>query len=71
MHLKFSWIKRLNDSNETSSWSYIPLSYLRDVGGLFLLQCNFDLKALKIEIPLAFLLGKLSTRGEKINYFFS
>ena len=66
--LKVSWIKRLNDSNETSSWSYIPLSYLRDVGGLFLLQCNFDLKALKIEIPLAFYSEALYAWG-KINYF--
>ncbi|KAL9987821.1 hypothetical protein ACROYT_G002189 [Oculina patagonica] len=30
--LKVSWIKRLNDSKETSSWSHIPLTYLRDVG---------------------------------------
>ena len=42
--LKGSWIKRLNDSNETSSWSHILLSCLRDVAGLFLLQCNFDLR---------------------------
>ena len=64
--LKVSWIKRLNDSNETSGWSHIPLSYLRDVGGLFLLQCNFDLKALKFKIPLAFYKEALYAWG-KIN----
>ena len=50
--LKATWVKRLNDSTETSSWSHIPLYYLQDVGGLFLLQCNFDLKLLKTNIPV-------------------
>ena len=34
--LKATWVKRLNDSSETSSWSHIPLYYLQDVGGLTL-----------------------------------
>ena len=37
--LKVVWVRRLSDSNGT----HIPLSYLQPVGGLFLLQCNFDL----------------------------
>ena len=40
--LKVVWVRRLNDSNGTPSWSHIPLSYLQPVGGLFLLQSNFD-----------------------------
>ena len=34
--LKVTWVKRLNDSTETSIWSQIPLYYLQDVGGLFI-----------------------------------
>ena len=33
-------------------WSHIPLSYLQPVGGLFLLQCNLELKVLQVEIPI-------------------
>ena len=51
--LKVSWIKILNNRCETSSWSRIPLSYLKPVRGLFLLQCNFDLKVLKLDLPLS------------------
>ena len=50
--LKVTWVKLLNDSTETSIWSHIPLYYLQDVGGLFLLQSNFDLKLLKTDIPI-------------------
>ena len=59
-------MKSLDDSNETSSWSHIPLSYVRDVGGLILLQCNLDVKALKFDIPLAFYKEALYS-WEKIN----
>jgi len=38
--LKVVWLRRLSDSNGTSSWIHIPLCYLQPVGGLFLLQCN-------------------------------
>ena len=38
--LKVVWVRRLSDSNGTASWSHIALSYLKPVGGLFLLQCN-------------------------------
>ena len=52
--LKVVWVRRLSDSNGTASWSHIPLSYLQPVGGLFLLQCNVDLKLLKVDIPIDF-----------------
>lgn len=55
MPLKYldpTWVRRLSDSKETSSWRHIPLYYLQHVGGLFLLQCYFDLKLLKADIPL-------------------
>ena len=52
--LKAVWVRRLSDSNGTASWSHIPLSYLQPVGGLFLLQCNPDLKPLKVDIPIDF-----------------
>ena len=50
--LKVVWVKRLSERNGTASWSHIRLSYLQPVGGLFLLQCNFDLKLLKVDIPI-------------------
>ena len=52
--LKAVWVRRLSDSNGTASWSHNPLSYLQPVGGLFLLQCNFDLKLLQVDIPIDF-----------------
>ena len=52
--LKAVSVRRLSDSNGTASWSHIPLSYLQPVGGLFLLQCNFDLKLLKVDILIDF-----------------
>ena len=36
----------------TASWGHIPLSYLQSAGGLFLLHCNFDVKLLKVDIPI-------------------
>jgi len=46
-----------------ASWSHIPLSYLQPVGGLFLLQCNFDLKRLpKVDIPIDFYKEALCAR---------
>jgi len=64
--LKVTWVKRLNDSTETSIWSHIPLYYLQDVGGLFLLQCNFDLKLLKTDILIDFYKEALKA-WQKIN----
>ena len=52
--LKVVWVRRLSDSNGTASWSHIHLSYLQPVGGLFLLQCTFDLKLFKVDIPIDF-----------------
>ena len=52
--LKVTWIKRLHGSNPATSCSYIPLAYLKNVGGRFLSECNFDLKFLKAHIPLDF-----------------
>ena len=64
--LKVTWVKRLNDSTETSIWSHIPLYYLQDVGGLFHLQCNIDLKLLKTDIPIDFYKEALKA-WQKIN----
>ncbi|KAL9960119.1 hypothetical protein ACROYT_G033528 [Oculina patagonica] len=52
--LKVTWIKRLNDSPHDASWSHIPLAYLNKVGGRFLFECNYELKSLKVNIPLDF-----------------
>ena len=51
--LKVTWVRRLNDSAD-ASWSTIPLPFLSNVGGRFLFQCNFDLKFLRVNIPIAF-----------------
>ena len=50
--LKVTWIKRLHESSGNASWSHIPLSFLKEGGGSFLLECNFDLKFLKVSIPI-------------------
>ena len=64
--LKVTWVKCLSDSTETSIWSHIPLYYLQDVGGLSLLQCNFDLKLLKTDKPIDFYKEALKA-WQKIN----
>ena len=55
-----------NICTETLSWSHIPLYYLQDVGGFYLLQCNFDLKLLKTNIPIDFYKEALNA-WKKIN----
>ena len=52
--LKVVWVRRSSNSNGTVSWSHIPLSYLQPVGGLFLIRCNFDLRLVKVDIPIIF-----------------
>ena len=52
--LKVTWIKRLHESSGNASWSHIPLSFLKEVGSSFLLECNYDLKCLKVSIPINF-----------------
>ena len=34
--LKVTWLKRLHESCSDASWSHIPLSLLKEVGGSFL-----------------------------------
>ena len=57
--LKVAWVKRLNDSCD-ASWSTIPLSFLSNVGGRSLFQCNFDLRHLRVHIAIAFYKGALN-----------
>ena len=45
---KVTWLKRLHESCGNTSWSHIPLSLFKEVGGLFLFECNYDLKCLKV-----------------------
>ena len=52
--LKAAWIKRINDSNDNANWSHIPTMLLRPLGGAFLLKCNYDVKSLKVNIPIPF-----------------
>ncbi len=52
--LKVTWIKGLNDSPHDACWSHIPLAYLNNVGGRFLFECNYELKSMKVNIPLDF-----------------
>ena len=60
-------VRRLSDINGTASWSHIPLSCLQPVGGLSLLQCNVDLKLLKVDILIDFYnLMKPCAPGKKL-----
>ena len=52
--LKVTWLKRLHESCSNASWSHIPLSLLKEVGGSFLFECNYDLKCLKVSMPIKF-----------------
>ena len=65
--LQAVWVRKLSDSNGTASRSHILLSYLQPVGGLFLLQCNFDSKLLKVDIPIDFY-KEAPCAWQKINY---
>ena len=38
----------VHESCGNTSWSHIPLSLFKEVGGLFLFECNYDLKCLKV-----------------------
>ena len=58
--LKVTWIRRLYESSDNASWSNIPLTLLRQVGGKFLLECNYDLKYLKLDLPIQFYKDALS-----------
>ena len=35
-------------------FNFIPLSFLKEAGGSFLLECNYDLKCLNLSIPIKF-----------------
>ena len=53
--LKVTWVKRLlTIAQKPRFGATYPLYYLQDVGALFLLQCNFDLRLLKTDIPIDF-----------------
>ena len=58
--LKVTWIRRLHKSSTDASWSHIPLTLLKKVGGAFLLVCNYDLKCLKLDLPIQFYKDALS-----------
>ena len=51
---KVTWLKRVHESCSNASWSHIPLSLLKEVGGSFLFECNYDLKCLKVSMPIKF-----------------
>ena len=55
------WLKRLHESCGNASWSHIPLLLLKEVGGSFLFECNYDLKCLKVSIPIKFYKDVLHT----------
>ena len=44
-------LKKYNE-NYSSTWKYILDFYLKKVGGKCLLQCNFEISKLPIEVPL-------------------
>ena len=58
--LKVTWIRRIYESSDNAIWSHIPLTLLRQVGGKFLLECNYDLKYLKLDLPIQFYKDALS-----------
>ena len=58
--LKVTWIRRLHESSTDASWSHIPLTLLKKVGGAFLLEYNYDLKCLKLDLPIQFYKDALS-----------
>ena len=43
--LKLNWVTRIC-SDHDAPWKYIPTSFLANVGGTFLFQCNYDCKLL-------------------------
>ena len=52
--LKITWLKRLHQSCGNASWSHIPLSLIKEVGGSFLFEWNYDLTCLKVSMPIKF-----------------
>ena len=52
--LKAVWVKRLYESTEDASWSHIPLTFIKHLGGAFLFKCNYDLNYLNINVPIDF-----------------
>ena len=44
-------LKKYNE-NYSSTWKYILDFYLKKVGGKYLLQCNYEVSKLPIEVPL-------------------
>ena len=38
----------------SANWSHIPVATLSQLGGLFFFKCNFDLKLIKFNVPIAF-----------------
>ena len=44
-------LKKYNE-NYSSTWKYILDFYLKKVGGKYLLQCNYEISKLPIEVPL-------------------
>ena len=44
-------LKKYNE-NYSSTWKHILAFYLKKVGGKYLLQCNYEISKLPIEVPL-------------------
>ena len=59
--LKVTWLKIVHESCSNASWSHIPLSLLKEVGGSFLFEYNYDLKCLKVSMPIKFYKDVLHT----------
>ena len=52
--LKAVWVKRLYESTEDASWSHIPLTFIKHLGGAFLFKCNYGINYLNINAPIDF-----------------
>ena len=48
--LRAAWVKRLVDSSDDSNWKSAFLELTKAVGGTLILQCNYNLKNLKLDL---------------------
>ena len=64
--LKICWVRRLcSEGNQL--WKLIPLRYLSNVGGTFLLQCNYDVKHLNLNQKLPTFYKDIISHWQELN----
>lgn len=61
--LQCAWVKRMKEGAE-KQWMTIPSFYLENIGGLFIFECNYDLKLLKFNSMPVFYIDVLKAWAE-------